>query len=90
MFVEASDVFWIVLLMSIAFSFGRFFPVESTTERIVQERIREEEHYRAVVGIRMTTELLKTISVDQSFIDPRLTYYLFRTGESNPFHSLQN
>lgn len=44
-----SDAFWIALLVSIAFSAGRFFPVETVVERIVRERIELEEKNRSIV-----------------------------------------
>lgn len=50
-----SDTFWIVLLIVVAFSAGRFFPVETVVERIVQERIETEESRGIVQNSRNTT-----------------------------------
>ena len=62
MFAEVSDGFWFMLVASIAFSFGRYLPLNSIIQRIVEERLQFEERCRlAVENSRIAMQMSKEV-----------------------------
>jgi len=49
MFPEVSDGFWVMLVAITAFSFGRYFPIDSIVRGIVEEKIQFEERCRVAI-----------------------------------------